>query len=135
MQEFDSKNGGMRKLDVERARRAALEPAEAKAENEKFAADHGATVFDHPPLLPVDEVVFDPMHAVHTEANCLLDECVHQFLIVDPANPAIAAELRAEVSNVAEINQMWQAFHLHSITTRLVSQVITQKSRFSAFIL
>ena len=90
----------MHKLDAERARRAALDPAAAKAEAETFSSLHDATVYDHPPLLPVDEVVFDPMHAMHTEANVLLDESVHQFLVIDAENPAIAAEQKVVMADV-----------------------------------
>ena len=99
----------MHKLDAERARRAALDPAAAKAEAETFSSLHDATVYDHPPLLPVDEVVFDPMHAMHTEANVLLDESVHQFLVIDAENPAIAAEQKVVM---ADVNAMWQQAHL-----------------------
>lgn len=97
---WSSENDGMKKLEEERAKYAAMPPNVRAREDEKYSADHLAQHRDHEPLLPVHFVVFDPMHAMHTEVNCLLDEAIHQHLIVESPDEEVMAILPAHGARV-----------------------------------
>lgn len=88
---------------------ASLDEKAQKLENEKFSKAHHSQVFDHPPLLPCHYFVFDPMHALHCEFNVLIDESIHQHLVVQIDSPEVMSEIRAATRDV---NQMWQNAHL-----------------------
>lgn len=103
-QQFGTGHGGLAKLDAERTRVAALSDKERAKFNEKYTAAHHGSVFDHEPLLPFHHVVFDPMHGIHNEANVLLDEAIHQQLIVESPDKEVQAQL---ASTQAAVNKLW----------------------------
>ena len=73
-QTFSKRNGGLAKIAKERKCRARLTDRERENEEKKYSAQHDASSFDDPPILPWHHVVFDPMHALHNEGNVILDE-------------------------------------------------------------
>jgi len=77
-----------------------MPPNVRSREEEKFSAEHLAQHRDRPPLLPVHYAVFDPMHAVHTEVNAILDESIHQHLIVENPDEEVMATLPAHGESV-----------------------------------
>lgn len=60
-------------------------------------------------MLPFHFVVFDPMHGIHNEANVLIDEAVHQHLMVQSPDPDVMEVLATAQENV---NKRWKDANL-----------------------
>ena len=109
-QVFDSAKGGRAKLEAIDAKLASFVD-EKKRENyiKKHAKSHGAQMLRRPPLLPFHHVVFDIMHAIHNEANVILDEGIHKHLMIDSPDAAVKKVIATAQSN---INKLWKEANL-----------------------
>ena len=78
---FGTDHGGCAALDELDAKLSAMEAGPMASALKAHADKHLAQQLRRSPLLPFHYVVHDPMHAVHNEANALLDEAVHKHLV------------------------------------------------------
>ena len=107
--EFGTEHGGRAKLDAIDSELNAMEPGPMASALKRFADKHAAQMLRRPPLLPFHFVVHDPMHAVHCEANVLIDESVHKHLMVESNDPEVK---EAIATAQATINKMWKDANL-----------------------
>jgi hypothetical protein len=108
-QVFDSADGGRAKLDALDLKLSKLEGTAHANALTKHGRGHAGQQLRRSPLLPFHHVVFDPMHAVHNEANVLLDEAVHKHLMVESSDPQVKKVIDAAQS---KINALWKAAQL-----------------------
>ena len=80
---FGTDHGGQAALDAIDANLSAMDPGNMERALKAHAKNsfHAGQQLRRSPLLPFHFVVHDPMHAVHNEANALLDEAVHKHLV------------------------------------------------------
>ena len=97
----------MAKLEAIDAKLAGMKPSKADNELKKHAKKCAGQQLRRPPLLPFHHVVFDPMHGIHNEINVLLDEAIHQHLMVE--DPSVKATIEEAQD---KINKEWKAAHL-----------------------
>lgn len=80
---FGTDHGGAAALDDLDAELAGMVENKKMARLNTHAKSHRAQQLRRAPLIPFHHVTHDPMHAVHNEANALLDEAVHKHLMVE----------------------------------------------------
>ena len=106
---FGTDHGGAAALEELDAELAAMDQRHMTAKMKKHADGHLAQQLRRPPLLPFHYVTHDPMHAVHNEANALLDEAVHKHLMVESDD----AEVKKTMEHAqALINKDWKDANL-----------------------
>jgi hypothetical protein len=102
-------HGGKAALDAIDEKLFSLENEYRAREQNGHAKKHMAQQLRRWPLLPFHHVVHDPMHAVHNEANALLDEAVHKHLVVESTD----AEVKKTLAAAQEaINKLWKDANL-----------------------
>ena len=107
--EFGTDHGGKAALDAIDEKLFSLENEYRAREQNGHAKKHMAQQLRRWPLLPFHHVVHDPMHAVHNEANALLDEAVHKHLVVESTD----AEVKKTLAAAQEaINKLWKDANL-----------------------
>lgn len=112
-QPFGTNHGGMAKLHKIDEWLSSLTDQKMNNELKKHAKKCCAQQLRRPPILPFHHVVFDPMHGIHNEINVLLDEAVHQHLMVD--DPSVKATIEEAQK---KINKEWADAHLGCWSTR-----------------
>ena len=112
-----------------------MEEARRQCELKKHGHTHHAQQLRRAPLLPFHHVVFDPMHGVHNEANVLLDEAVHQHLMVEPPDDEckkVISETQAKVNSLWKVDWMYgEAVCLRTAgTTEHLSETTPRRSGY-----
>jgi hypothetical protein len=107
---FDSTAGGQQKLDEELEKIAGCTEPTRKAEALKYADKHDGIMHGQYGVLPCHHVVVEPMHGCHNEFNVVvLQEAIHEHLLVQSTDPALKETIRQMTK---EINELWGSMHL-----------------------
>lgn len=108
-QTYDSADGGQDKMDEEICKLAGMSKSGRTAETRRLADLHHGVVPHQHGVLPFHHKVIEPMHGTHNEFNVLLDEAVHQHLLVQSTDPKVKS---AVLEKTHEINELWGSMHM-----------------------
>lgn len=110
-QDFGTDHGGSKALEKLDLDLAVMEPRAQTRVLRKHGKGHAAQMLRRKPLLPCHYFVFDIMHGMHNEANVLLDESVHQHLMVAKTSKDEQV-IQTITTAQTKINALWKEQHL-----------------------
>ena len=96
-------------LDEAMSKLASMTTNGRTAETRRLADMHDGVVPHQHGVLPFHHKVIEPMHATHNEFNVLLDEAVHQHLLVQSSDPKVKEEV---LKATRDINALWGSVHM-----------------------
>jgi len=108
-QTYDSANGGQEKIDDEIEKLAIMTKSGRITETRRLADKHDGVVPHQHGVLPFHHKVIEPMHGTHNEFNALLDEAVHQHLLVQSNDQKVKKQV---LQATGEITALWGSVHM-----------------------